>query len=312
MVSELHRRAVCASRDWEIAGVYDVDRKRSAQRAKEWSVPAHESLDELLALSVDAVAVLTPADTHRAVALAALEAGCHVLVEKPVAMTSSDVSDIAECATRCGLLAMPGHNYAYVPEVSRLIRLARRGDLGTIRAAFVTYAIAHSEDVARAYPGVLASIMVHNSYLALAAVGHPHRITAGVSKPAWERHPAEDQAWMTWEYDSGASAHLFASFAVGDNSADPWSFVVKVLGDRGSASATFRSSIFDRALGSLSIALPAYEESYEHELTAFADAIRGGRPPLSPITDAVAVARLIEAGYKSAASGTRIVVTVDE
>ena len=45
---------------------------------------------------------------------------------------------------------------------------------------------------------------------------------------------------MTWEYAGGCSAHLFASFAVSDESADPWTFVVKALGTRGSASATFR------------------------------------------------------------------------
>jgi predicted dehydrogenase len=306
MVAELHRAAVLATQHFALAGFHEQDRARAAARSAEWGVPACATLSELLASDVDAVAVLTPASSHPEVAIAALAAGKHVLIEKPVALSAQSVREIQDAADASGRVAMPGHNYAYVPEVTRLIRLVRDGSLGTPRAFWATYAIAHAEEVAAAYPGVLASIMIHNVYLALAALGAPDRISAGVAEPAWLRHQAEDQAWMAWEYAGGCSAHLFASFAVGDDSADPWSFVVKVLGTRGSASATFRSSIFDRPLGSLPFALPAYEESYEHELDAFARAINGRGTLTSTIDDARIALAIIEAGYASAASGRRV------
>lgn len=223
-----------------------------------------------------------------------------------MALTATSVRTVQDAAEAHGLVAMPGHNYAYVPEVSRLIRLVRNGSLGTPRAFWATYAISHPEEIAAAYPGVLASIMIHNIYLALAALGAPERISAGIAEPAWLQLETEDQAWMTWEYPGGCSAHLFASFAVSDESADPWTFVVKVLGTRGSASATFRSSTFDRQRGSLAFALPAYEESYEHELDAFARCIRGRATLASTLEDARICLAIIESGYASAATGQRI------
>lgn len=306
MVAELHRAAILSSDSWTLAGLYEPDAERASARASAWNVPAHPTLRALLQSDVDAVAVLSPAESHADVAIAALEAGKDVLVEKPVALDAVDVVRIEDAARANGRRAMPGHNYAYVPEVSRLIRLARSGALGTVRAFWATYAIAHPEEVAAAYPGVLASIMIHNAYLALAALGPPARIAAGVAEPAWRDHKAEDQAWMTWEYEGGCSAHLFASFAVGDESADPWTFTIKALGARGSASATFRSAISDRPLGSLSFALPVYEESYEHELEAFARHVRDGRPLISTMDDARAALAIVGAGYASAETGRRI------
>jgi len=306
MVAELHHAAVLASETWALEGFYDQDGGRAAARASEWDIPAYPTLRQLLDSDLDAVAVLTPASSHVDVAVQALHAGKHVLIEKPVALNADGVLMIQNAARANSRIAMPGHNYAYVPEVSRLIRLVRRGALGTPRAFWATYAIVHPEEVAAASPGVLASIMVHNIYLALAALGAPERITAGVAEPAWHQHQAEDQAWMAWEYEGGCSAHLFASFAVSDESSDPWTFVVKVLGTRGSASATFRSAVFDRPLGSLSFALPVYEESYQHELEVFAQHIRGSGVLLSTLEDARIGLALIDSGYASAATGRRI------
>jgi len=304
MVSELHARAIGELPELTLAGVYDADAQARERRAAEWGVPAHGSLEALLAdAELDAVLVLTPEPAHLSVARAALEAGRHVLVEKPVSADAAGVRALAALAEQRGLVAMAGHNYAYVPEFARMARLARAGELGRLRSVHVVYAIAHPEEVARSYGGVLEQIMTHHSYLALALLGMPRRVHAGVSEPAWEAHDAEDQAWMTWEHDGGAVAHLSASFAVGDDSADPWSFVVKALGTEGSASMTFRSAYLRRPLGTLAFGLPAYEESYRHELRAFADAIRGGAPPLSTLEDAARCAEIVAGAYEAAAAG---------
>jgi len=73
-----------------------------------------------------------------------------------------------------------------------------------------------------------------------------------------------------------------------------------VLGTRGSASMTWRSSLFRRALGTLSVGIPAYEESYEHEADAFRSAITQKTTPLSTLEDAAASARIVGAAYESA------------
>lgn len=108
---------------------------------------------------------------------------------------------------------------------------------------------------------------------------------------------------MTWVYDSGAVAHLSASFAVGDESSDPWTMVVKVLGTEGSAAVSFRSSHVRRALGTLSFGLPVYEESYAEQLRAFAAAVDHGAAPLSTMDDAAICAEMLRGAYAAAKSG---------
>lgn len=295
MVAELHREAIVAlPTRWQLRGVVERDPERAMRRAEEWATRQYSDLDEMIADErVDAVLVLTPYEHHEAVALAALTAGKHVLVEKPVGSLAT-VARLAAAAEQSGTVCMPGHNYAYQTEFQQLRRLVRAGSLGTIRAMWITYAIAHPESVAAHYDGVLDEVMVHHAYLTLATLGIPQRIWAGRLRPGWREHGVDDQAWMTWEYDGFATAHLFASFAVGDESADPWTFVVKVLGTEGAASYTWRSMTYRRPIGSLPMALPAYEESYAHELSAFAEAISGRADAIvSPLSDAARVAQLL-------------------
>ena len=304
MVSELHQQALRDLPSMELIGVYDVDPAVRDHRADSWGVQAYPSLEVLLADdSVDALLVLTNQENHIPVAMRAIEAGKHVLVEKPVSSDPLEILRLVEMAERHGVVAMPGHNYCHVPEFARAVRLARGGKLGRIRSLFVIYAIAHPETVAGPYGGVMGAVMVHHSYLALAVLGAPDRVHAGVSPTAWADYDGEDQAWMTWSYDNGAVAHLSASFAVGDDSADPWTTVVKVLGTEGSAAVTFRSSYMQRAFGTLNFGIPVYEESYQEELRAFAEAVENGTAPLSTMKDAAVCAEILRGAYEAAESG---------
>ncbi|MFJ2823253.1 Gfo/Idh/MocA family protein [Streptomyces toxytricini] len=83
--------------------------------------------------AVDAVAVATPAGTHLDVALAALRAGKHVLVEKPLAATYEDGLRLVTEAEERGLTLMCDHTYCYTPAVARIRELVRSGELGEIQ-----------------------------------------------------------------------------------------------------------------------------------------------------------------------------------
>lgn len=82
---------------------------------------------------VDAVAVATPAGTHLDVALAALRAGKHVLVEKPLAATYEDGLKLVREAEERGLTLMCDHTYCYTPAVARIRDMVRSGELGDIQ-----------------------------------------------------------------------------------------------------------------------------------------------------------------------------------
>ena len=303
MVAELHQRAARHGGHITVAGLVEPRAELARKRAEEWGTTCYPSLEAALEdEAVQAVFVLTPSEAHEEAALAALAAGRPVLIEKPIS-DPAGISRIQAAAAARGLACVPGHNYAYQPEFTALRRLVQSGDLGTVRAAWITYVIRHPEDVARHYAGVLDEVMVHHTYLALALFGPPGLVYAGCMEPAWQSHPETDQAWMTWHYPGGLSVHHFASFAVDDETSDPWMFQVKVLGDRGGATYNWRDSLFRRPLGSLGFAIPAYEDSYIHEQAAFA-AAAAGRPEaiVSGLDDARRAALLLRAAREADAS----------
>src|SRR6185312_12407961 len=83
--------------------------------------------------SIQALAIATPAVTHHAVAKKALEAGKHVFVEKPMAMSSEEARDLQATAEKAGKVLMVGHLLEYHPAVDKLKSLVDTGELGSIR-----------------------------------------------------------------------------------------------------------------------------------------------------------------------------------
>ena len=81
---------------------------------------------------VDAVAIATPVATHYELARAALEAGKHVFVEKPLASSFDEAIALGELAAERGLVLMPGHTFLYSPPVNLIRELIARGELGSI------------------------------------------------------------------------------------------------------------------------------------------------------------------------------------
>ena len=123
-----------ASPDWSLAAVCDLDADRAARVVGDASgVVVETSLERLLARDdIDAVAVATPARTHHPIAMAALAAGKHVLVEKPLAATRKHAAAMVEEARARGLVLMCDHTYCYTPVVQRLREMVQLGELGDI------------------------------------------------------------------------------------------------------------------------------------------------------------------------------------
>ena len=122
------------SPDWDLVAVCDLDADRAHRVVGDRSTTSVEtSLDSLLDRDdVDAVAVATPAGTHKPIALASLEAGKHVLVEKPLAATRTDAREMVERAEALGLTLMCDHTYCYTPVVQHLAQVIETGDLGDV------------------------------------------------------------------------------------------------------------------------------------------------------------------------------------
>ncbi len=117
---------------WTVCDL-DLDRARQVVGRRS-SIGVTDQLDEVLAdPRIEAVAIATPAATHLPIARAAIEAGKHVLVEKPLALSSADARTIAQAADDAGLVAMCDHTFCYTPAVNRIRAEIADGNLGDIQ-----------------------------------------------------------------------------------------------------------------------------------------------------------------------------------
>jgi predicted dehydrogenase/nucleoside-diphosphate-sugar epimerase len=115
-----------------LVGVTDLDRARATQQAARWGTRAYADLDALVAAGCNVIHVLTPPSAHATVALAALERGCHVLIEKPVTDDVGDALEIARVARAKHLVATVNHSLLYDPQIRRALEVVRAGELGRI------------------------------------------------------------------------------------------------------------------------------------------------------------------------------------
>lgn len=126
-------RAAASLPDVEVAALVDCELElaRNVQR----HFPAARvatSVAEVVNDSVDAVIVATPAETHFELAAEILEAGRHVLVEKPLALKAADCRALGEQARDAGLVLMVGHTFRFSPAVQQVRELLERRELGEV------------------------------------------------------------------------------------------------------------------------------------------------------------------------------------
>ena len=131
-ICEFHVAAVKELANVELVGVADLDSQKAKENAEKWGTRAFPSLEALVAAGANVIHVLTPPSAHAAVAMEALERGCHVLIEKPVAESVEDALAIAELARRKNLTASVNHSLLYDPQVRRALDAVRSGGLGRV------------------------------------------------------------------------------------------------------------------------------------------------------------------------------------
>ena len=118
----------------ELAGLCDLSADRLERLGRRYPAAAcYGQLGQMLAdPTIEAIVIATPVSTHHRVASAALRAGKHVFIEKPLASSSDEALDLIELAEREGLVMMPGHTFLYSPPVVMIRDLIQSGELGDI------------------------------------------------------------------------------------------------------------------------------------------------------------------------------------
>jgi predicted dehydrogenase len=188
----------------------DLDAEHRATFAGRYpSATVTESYEEMLASpDVQGVVVATPVPTHYALAKQALEAGKHVLVEKPPAMRGSEIDELVALAADRDLVVMPGHLLLYHPGVRKLKELIDSGELGDV---LCVYGNRQNLGIVRTNENALWSLGVHDLSVILylldeepdEAVAHGRDfLTEGV----------EDVVFCYLRFPSGKIAHMHLSW----------------------------------------------------------------------------------------------------
>ncbi|KIP87416.1 MULTISPECIES: Gfo/Idh/MocA family protein [unclassified Stenotrophomonas] len=140
MIGAVHRRAALLA-GATVRGVAASSPQRAREVAQSWNVPrAYRDIDEVLAdPQVQVVHVCTPNHLHRGMAQAALEAGKHVICEKPLATTLEDAQALAALAASTGLVATVPFVYRYHPVVREARARIAQGELGPLHLIHGSY-----------------------------------------------------------------------------------------------------------------------------------------------------------------------------
>ncbi|MBW2274119.1 MAG: Gfo/Idh/MocA family oxidoreductase [Deltaproteobacteria bacterium] len=313
-----HRRS-------EVVKVVDRDAARlTAVKQRFQDVEVGSDAEEVFCDdSVEAVVIATPTKTHFELAQAALEAGKHVLVEKPIADTSEKAEQLCELAERVGRTLMVGHVFVYNAaaqaakqylvdkELGRIYYLSMvRTNLGPIRV-----------DVNAAFDLAAHDISLANYWL------EAEPLTASAVGGAWINGGIEDAVFATLRYPDEVLVNLHASWlhprkarditVVGDrrmlifddmNMSEPLRIYDKqVMDDRARASfadsfTSFRMSVRE---GDVLVPRVQMSEPLRNECEHFLDCVGSGEKPLSGGAEGLAVVRALDAIGCSLAQGGR-------
>jgi len=309
-ISLYHAQGIEQCVGTKLVGFYDVLPDRAQLRAKEFDGVAFKSADELVAHpEVNAVLVLTPLEAHFPNVKLALEAGKHVLAEKPVGATVAEIEEMKRLSQEYGLVCMPGHSNIYHPRMEEIKRAIDDGDLGKLSYLSILYNIHHPEEVARKYPGVIRQVMTHHAYTLLYLGGQPKNVQALKSVQHYEKFTEEDIAVANLEMENGALAHLEVNFAGDDHSSDPWSLYIKVIGTKGAERFSHNDSVVNKPGIVHSHTYSTYPRTIRNEDAYFIACIRGEKRPLSTLDEAITAQKIIEGIELSIEEGRTVTIS---
>jgi predicted dehydrogenase len=294
------------SPDVELVAVGSRSRESAEAYAREWGIPrAHGSYEELLAdPGVDAVYISLPNGMHVEWSVRALEAGKHVLCEKPLDRRPAEVERAFDAAERADRVLMEAFMYRHNPQTAKLRELVEGGTLGEVRLVRSSFSFTLTDDAnVRMLPeldgGALMDVGCYCVSGSRLVAGEPELVTG---RQVRGTTGVDVRFAGTLVFSGGALAQLDCGFDMPDRSA------LEVVGSE--AVARLASPWHVRPPGIElvrgeeveQIEIPA-ADSYRLELENLARAIRGEEAPLLGRADALGQARAIEALYRSAEAG---------
>ena len=315
-----HARQLALTRGCElVAACSPLAEERAWAQAELGLGRCHDSLEPLLAApDVDDVVLVTPTSVHAEQTIAALRAGKHVLVEKPLALRVEDCERVQEVAREHpAQVAMVGFVRRFDPSYARAWEQVRDGrvgrpflvrsqtcDLNDPEGFFVRFAPSSG--------GLFMDCSVHDIDLARWMLGYPRALRAFatgsiVLHPGLQECGDVDNGLALVEFEGGARAAFYASRTM-PHGHETRTEVIGTAGILEIGHGAARDRVVARDAQGVSHAATAdfferFEQAFQLEIGAFVDACRGLRPARTTLADATEATRIAEAITRSLRSG---------
>ena len=302
-----------------VEAVCDADRSKAAAIASRFGIPRVYRRDEEVfgADDLDAVVVCTPSHMHEEQAIAALESGKHVLVEKPLALDADGAARVVAAAERAGRTLMVAMNTRYRPDVLALKPFVQGGELGSVflvKSAWMNRKVRTVRPTwrhrrATAGGGALMDLGVQVLDLCLWLLDYPPVARLVAHMHPGEGMEVEDSAVMLLQLRDGGSISVAASWSL---VAERDRHYLRLLASRGSGSLAPLAVYKEVEHGLLDVTPQLtqgnenlYTASYRRQLKYFVECARGAAVADLP-REQIELMRLIALAYRSAEEGREI------
>ncbi|MEM1537366.1 MAG: Gfo/Idh/MocA family oxidoreductase [Candidatus Nezhaarchaeales archaeon] len=289
-----HARVISEIESAKLVAVSDIDATRAKMVAKRYGVKWYQNNAELLKdKEVEAVTICTPSSTHAQVALQAIKAGKHLLVEKPMAASLNEAEIMVKASKDQGVLLMAGHVERFNPGVRRVKGLIDSGKVGRIVLISARRVSSWPQRIGDV--GVVMDLAIHDIDIARYLLGENPREVYAVTGSLY--HTYEDHANLILTFKSGEAAFIEANWLTPRKVRE-----LRVTCTRGIITLNY---IDQRVTveGSEGSFTPnhTWMEPLKLELEHFTDSIRRGRKPMVDGNDGLEAIRIAEAALRSAA-----------
>jgi predicted dehydrogenase len=209
------------TKEVQVIGVCDLNEEAALDVAKKFNIKYHFArMDDMInKAGVNLVDVCVPPHHHVSVAMEAIEAGCHVIVEKPMAFTERDADMLIEAAKRRGVQIFPVHNQLFNPVISRAKSLIDNGQAGRVISIDINYSCNKDDPIVqnpnhwtRSLPGgIFGEILPHPIYILTSLLDEltPLAVVCAKSLEGSDLNLKFDQLKVLFRHENGiASIHI--------------------------------------------------------------------------------------------------------
>jgi predicted dehydrogenase len=304
--------------DVELVAVCDRDRSKAKLVAEKFGVSrSYTDISQMLANEgLQAVIVATSTDVHQAVAIEALQAGCDVLVEKPIARHYDEAVSIADAARAAKRKLMVGMNHRFRPDTMILKSFVEGKELGKVLYAKCGWLRKRENDSSWAMKkeksggGVFVDLGIPMLDLTLWLLGYPEVQRVNATDFRQKTKTVEDTSIVSMVLKSGALLNIEVSWSL---LTDEDLYFCTLYGTEGTAQMNplrvnkeLHGNLVNLAPAKMESPAQLFRRSYENELKHFVGAVRNLHPVISTGEEAVQRMRIVEAVYKSARTGKEV------